>query len=60
VWASISSPSHAYIDPATGSIVIQAMVGAVATWIMYSKLWASKAKKFFFRGGKRRRPDGIE
>ncbi len=27
---SLSAPAHAYIDPATGSIVLQAAIGAVA------------------------------
>lgn len=49
VYASLSTPAYAYLDPATGSIAIQAMIGAVATWIMYSKLFARKAKEFLSR-----------
>lgn len=28
--ASLSAPAHAYLDPATGSIILQALLGAVA------------------------------
>ena len=49
IYASLSSPALAYLDAATGSIVIQAVIGAVATWIMYSKMFAAKAKAFIVR-----------
>jgi hypothetical protein len=49
VYASLSSPAYAYLDPATGSIAIQALIGAVATWIMYSKLFAQKLRSFFVK-----------
>lgn len=49
VYASLSSPAFAYLDAATGSILIQATIGAVATWIMYSKMFAAKAKAFIIR-----------
>ena len=57
VYASLSSPAYAYLDPATGSIAIQAMIGAVATWIMYSKLFAKRAKDFLSRLAKGRGPE---
>ena len=50
VWASLSAPAYAYLDPATGSIAIQALIGAVATWVMYSKMFAAKVKSYFRRG----------
>lgn len=53
-YASLSTPAHAYLDPATGSIALQALIGAVATWVMYSKMFAAKAKTFFLRLGKGR------
>ena len=49
VYASLTSPAYAYLDPATGSIALQALIGAVATWIMYSKMFAAKVKGFFRR-----------
>ena len=54
VYASLSTPAYAYLDPATGSIAIQALIGAVATWIMYSKMFARKAKDFLARLAKGR------
>lgn len=53
-YASLSTPAYAYLDPATGSIALQALIGAVATWVMYSKMFAAKAKTFFLRLGKGR------
>lgn len=49
VYAALSSPAHAYLDPATGSMIIQAVIGFVATWVMYSKLFAQKVRSFFAR-----------
>jgi hypothetical protein len=60
VYASLSSPAYAYLDPATGSIAIQAMIGAVATWIMYSKMFARKAKDFLARLAKGRSGSDVE
>jgi hypothetical protein len=60
VPASLSSPAYAYLDPATGSIILQAMIGVVASWIMYSKMFAAKTKSFLARlikGGKPDRPE---
>ena len=55
VYASLTSPAYAYLDPATGSIAIQALIGAVATWIMYSKLFAQKVRSFFVKLGRKER-----
>lgn len=57
VLVSVSSPAYAYLDPATGSIMIQALIGAVASWVMYSKLFAAKARAFLLRLGRRNSPD---
>jgi hypothetical protein len=47
VYTALSSPAYAYLDPATGSIAVQAIIGTVATWIMYSRMFARKARTFF-------------
>jgi hypothetical protein len=60
VYVSLSSPAYAYLDPATGSIAVQAIIGAVATWIMYSKMFARKAKNFVARFVKGRGGQGAE
>ena len=57
-YVSFSTPAYAYLDPATGSIVLQALVGIAASWVMYSKLFASKAKGLLLRlTGKSPKPD---
>jgi hypothetical protein len=53
VYASLSSPAYAYLDPATGSMIIQAAIGLVATWVMYSKMFAAKVRSFFVRAGRK-------
>ena len=57
VYASLTSPAYAYLDPATGSIALQALIGAVATWVMYSKMFAAKVKGFIRREKGSRTPD---
>jgi hypothetical protein len=56
--ACLSSPAYAYLDPATGSIIVQSVIAAVASWVMYTKMFAARARAFFRRFGKERdRPD---
>lgn len=56
-YASFCSPAHAYLDPATGSIIVQAIIGVIATWWMYSRMYVHKAKKFIAGFLKRRDAD---
>jgi hypothetical protein len=49
LYSSLSSPAFAYLDPATGSIILQAIVGAVGTWLVYSRLFLAKSRNFFGR-----------
>lgn len=37
-----SPPAYAYIDPGTGALVIQALIGAMATALVTIRLWWSK------------------
>ena len=46
---SFSSPAYAYLDPATGSIIVQSVIAVVASWVMYSKIYASRAREFIGR-----------
>lgn len=58
---TLSSPAYAYLDPATGSIALQALIGAIATWALYSKMLASRARSFFMRmAGKGRKTEDSE
>lgn len=46
-----TAPAFAYLDPATGSIIIQAVVGAVAGGLLYAKLFMNKVRNLFSRKG---------
>lgn len=52
VYVSLSSPAMAYLDGATASILLQALIGAFATWLMYSRIFFAKVKSFFRAVGK--------
>lgn len=49
LYASLSSPAYAYLDAATGSIILQAVIGAVATGMLFARLYIAKIKAFFSR-----------
>lgn len=51
VYVSLSSPAYAYLDAATGSIILQAVIGAVATATLFARLYIAKIKAFFSRFG---------
>lgn len=45
-----SAPAHAYLDPATGSIILQATIGAIAGATLFLRTSLHRIKAFFFRG----------
>ena len=46
-YVAEAGPAHAYIDPGTGSILLQGIVGGAATFLVVIRLYGSKAKKKF-------------
>ena len=44
------SPAFAYLDPGTGSILLQALLGGVAGGLVIVKLYWSRVKEIFGRG----------
>lgn len=46
---SLSAPAHAYLDPATGSIILQAMLGAVAGATLFFRTSLDRVKAIFSR-----------
>jgi hypothetical protein len=44
-YAADAGPAHAYIDPATGSILVQGLVGGLATFMVVLRLYGAKAKR---------------
>ena len=53
---SLSAPAHAYLDPATGSIILQALLGAVAGGTLFFRTQLSRVRMIFSR----RKPSGDE
>lgn len=43
----LNNTAYAYIDPGTGTIILQAIVGAIAAGIVTIKLYWYKLKAFF-------------
>jgi hypothetical protein len=56
IMLSLSAPAYAYIDPATGSIVLQAAIGAVAGATLFFRTSLYRIKALFSR----RKPSGEE
>lgn len=49
IWASLEAPAFAYLDGATGSILLQAAIGLVASWMVYYRMFKARAKLFVAR-----------
>jgi hypothetical protein len=49
VYASLTSPAYAYLDGATGSIILQALIGTTATGLIYYRMFTAKAKTLWAR-----------
>jgi hypothetical protein len=45
----LSGPAYAYIDPATGSIILQAAIGAVASATLFFRTSLFRVKSLFVR-----------
>jgi len=45
----LPTPSFAYLDPATGSMIIQGIIGAIAGLLVAVKLYWQKIRSFFSR-----------
>jgi hypothetical protein len=54
VTASSAAPAWAYLDPGTGSMMLQLMLGGVAGAIVVGKLYMHRASEFFRSFGRRR------
>jgi hypothetical protein len=50
VYLSLSSPAFAYLDGATGSMILQAAIGGVATVMVFGRMYMAKARAFVARG----------
>ncbi|QYU69648.1 hypothetical protein J4558_05780 [Leptolyngbya sp. 15MV] len=45
----LSTPAHAYLDPATGSIILQATIGAIASATFFFRTSLYRVKELFVR-----------
>ena len=48
---SYTSPAYAYLDPGTGSMLIQGLVGGVAVVMSFLSIYWHKVKAFFSKDG---------
>jgi hypothetical protein len=53
VMASSAAPAWAYLDPGTGSMMLQLMLGGVAGALVVGKLYLHRAREFFRNVGRR-------
>ena len=49
LWVVSATPAYAYLDPGTGSMLLQALLGAIAAAITVISLYYHKVKAFFSR-----------
>mgnify|MGYP003594265570 FL=1 len=46
---SVAAPAHAYLDPSTGSIILQATIGAIAGGTLFFRTLLHRVKSVFSR-----------
>ena len=49
VFSTTSGELHAYLDPGTGSILLQGLIAAIATALATGKFWWHRVKSFFVK-----------
>jgi hypothetical protein len=49
IFAAMEAPALAYLDGATGSILLQAAIGLFASWMVYYRMFKEKARAFIGR-----------
>tara|TARA_B100000900_G_scaffold237497_1_gene201654 strand:+ start:427 stop:630 length:204 start_codon:yes stop_codon:yes gene_type:complete len=55
IYSFICINAHAYIDPGTGGIIIQAILGAIATVSIFFSNLRNKIKDFFTKKFKKKK-----
>ena len=46
---SYTLPAYAYLDPGTGSMLLQGLIGGIATAIAFLSIYWQKVKAFFVK-----------
>ena len=49
IFAGFTSSAHAYLDPGTGSILLQGLIAAVATGLATGRFWWHRVKGIFVK-----------
>lgn len=49
IFVAMEAPALAYLDGATGSILLQAAIGLLASWMVYYRMFKEKARAFIGR-----------
>lgn len=47
VFALLTSPAQAYLDPGTGSMILQGIIGAIAGALVVLRIYWARLKQFF-------------
>jgi uncharacterized membrane-anchored protein YitT (DUF2179 family) len=50
LWFGSTGAAHAYLDPGTGSILLQAIIGGVASGLFITRIYWRKIKSFLGGG----------
>jgi hypothetical protein len=45
---AVAAPAHAYLDPSTGSIILQATIGAIAGATLFARTFLYRIKSAIF------------
>lgn len=45
---AVAAPAHAYLDPSTGSIILQATIGAIAGATLFARTFIYRIKSALF------------
>ena len=49
----LAQPAYAYLDPGTGSMILQLLLGGIAGFLVIGKLYWQRIKSFFGAGDKK-------
>lgn len=56
-YGAIATPAFAYLDGATGSLILQALIAGAATTLVFWRGQIARVRNFFSRGRKPQAPD---
>ena len=59
-WSALKPPHYAYLDPGTGSIILQAIIASVASSLFVIKMYWYKIKSLVGLGRTANRDDSAD